>query len=82
MEHGRSDGTNASAVIPGPSPGSPSWAAWDAYYREASRRRRKHGRGSTFRDQKRKRRLKERLGIALSALLVMAMTGVFYLVLK
>jgi hypothetical protein len=51
-------------------------------YREASRRRRAAGGGRTLRDEKRRRRVRERLTIGVSALLVGAMTLVFYLVLR
>jgi len=62
---------------------SPTESGWDAYYREASRRRRRNGGGQQqLRNEKRRRRILERLGIALSLLLVGAMTGVFYLVLR
>ena len=54
---------------------------WDAYYKEASRRRRATGGGRHLRVEKRRRRLRERVGIGLSALLVGAMTLIFYLVL-
>ena len=84
MEPGRTDSTEPAVVgaAAGAGPSPASWAAWEAYYREASRRRRSQGRGRTLRDEKRKRRLRERLGFLLSALLVAAMTGVFYMVLK
>ena len=56
--------------------------SWDAYYKEASRRRRAKGGASHWlRAQKRRRRLRERLGIAISAVIVGAMTLAFYLVL-
>jgi hypothetical protein len=61
---------------------SPTESGWDEYYREASRRRRRNGGGQQLRDQKRRRRIRERLGIVLSVMLVGAMTGVFYLVLR
>jgi hypothetical protein len=60
-----------------------SWAAWDAYYREASRRRRARGTSrNTLREEKRRRRIRERLGIGVSALFVAALTAVFYFVLS
>lgn len=66
------------------SPGalSPAMSAWDVYYREASRRRRQSGGGRQLRIEKRRRRIRERVGIALSALLVGAMTAIFYFVLR
>jgi hypothetical protein len=60
---------------------SPAQARWEAYYKEASRRRRGVGGGRNLRIEKRRRRLRERLGIAVSALIVGAMTLAFYLVL-
>lgn len=60
---------------------SPTVGTWDRYYREASRRRRASGGGRQLRIEKRRRRLRERLGIGISALLVSAMTLAFYLVL-
>jgi len=62
---------------------SPAESGWDEYYREASRRRRRNGGGQQqLRNEKRRRRIRERLGLVLSLLLVGAMTGVFYLVLR
>jgi hypothetical protein len=57
-------------------------SAWDEYYRKASRRRRQYGGGRQLRVEKRRRRLRERVGIGLSALLVGVMTAVFYFVLR
>jgi len=61
---------------------SPALSAWDSYYREASRRRRAAGGGRQLRVEKRRRRLRERVGIGISAVLVSAMTLIFYLVLR
>ena len=61
---------------------SPAMSAWDTYYKEASRRRRAGGGGRHLRIEKRRRRLRERVGIGLSAMLVGAMTLAFYLVLR
>jgi hypothetical protein len=61
---------------------SPAMSAWDDYYREASRRRRQSGGGRQLRVEKRRRRIRERVGIGLSAVLVGAMTAVFYFVLR
>jgi predicted membrane-bound mannosyltransferase len=61
---------------------SPAMSAWDDYYKEASRRRRAYGGSRQLRVEKRRRRWRERIGIALSALLVGAMTVAFYLVLR
>ena len=60
---------------------SPATSAWDSYYKEASRRRRAAGGFRNLRVEKRRRRLRERLGIGISAVLVGAMTLIFYLVL-
>ena len=57
-------------------------SAWESYYKEASRRRRAGAGGRHLRIEKRRRRLRERLGIGFSALLVGAMTLAFYLVLR
>jgi hypothetical protein len=60
---------------------SESWDAWEEYYRQASlRRRSQHGR-SSLREAKRRRRLRERVGIAISTLVVGGLTLFFYLVL-
>ena len=59
-----------------------SQATWEEYYKQASRRRRAAGGGRTLRVEKRRRRLRERLGIAISAAIVGAMTRAFYLVLR
>ena len=60
-----------------------SWAAWENYYREASRRRRAKGIGRTsLREEKRRRRFRERVGIGVSALFVTALTAAFYVVLN
>jgi len=61
---------------------SPSQVAWEAYYREASRRRREAGGYRNLRLEKRRRRFRERLGIGISAVIVGAMTLAFYLVLR
>jgi hypothetical protein len=61
---------------------SPVESGWEEYYREASRRRRRNGGGEQLRIEKRRRRIRERLGFALSALLVAGLTGIFYLVLR
>jgi hypothetical protein len=70
-----STGTSTSGV-------SPDLSAWNDYYKDASRRRRSGGGNQQLRLEKRRRRLRERLAIGLSALLVSAMTFVFYLVLR
>jgi hypothetical protein len=61
---------------------SRSWVAWDNYYKEASRRRRAMGGDRKLREDKRKRRFRERIGIALSAAFVGALTLVFYYLLN
>lgn len=61
---------------------SQSQSTWEAYYREASRRRRANGGDRNLRVEKRRRRFRERLGIGISAVLVGAMTLAFYLVLR
>ena len=61
---------------------SPATSAWDAYYKDASRRRRAAGGYHNLRIEKRRRRFRERLGIGISAILVGAMTLAFYLVLR
>jgi hypothetical protein len=75
------DGRTAAA--PTTSGLSPAMSAWDSYYKDASRRRRAgFGGGRQLRVEKRRRRLRERVGIGLSALLVGAMMLAFYLVLR
>ena len=59
-----------------------SQATWEEYYKEASRRRRAAGGGRNLRVEKRRRRLRERLGITVAAAVVGAMTLAFYLVLR
>jgi hypothetical protein len=54
---------------------------WEAYYQQASRRRRTRGGRHQLRVEKRRRRFRERLGIAISAIIVGGMTLAFYLVL-
>jgi hypothetical protein len=61
---------------------SPAQSAWDEYYRQASRRRRANGGDRSLRVEKRRRRVRERIGIGISAVLVGAMTLAFYLVLR
>ena len=61
---------------------SPTLPTWDQYYKEASRRRRGIGGGRQLRVEKRRRRVLERVGIGLSALVVGVMTVIFYLVLR
>jgi hypothetical protein len=61
---------------------SPATSAWERYYKDASRRRRASGGSHTLRLQKRRRRFRERVGIGVSALLVGAMTLVFYMLLR
>ena len=60
---------------------SNSWDAWDNYYKQASRRRHKAGGHRQLREEKRRRRIRERLGLAISAALVGGLTLIFYLVL-
>ena len=74
---------DGSANVAPPATGiSADGSSWDAYYKAASHRRRAAGGGRQLRVEKRRRRLRERVGIGLSALLVGAMTLVFYLVLR
>jgi hypothetical protein len=84
MDLGRSDGMPEAPVTPGgATPASaPFSSAWEAYYKEASRRRRAgFGESRRIREEKRRRLVRERLGIGLSALLVGGLTMFFYLVL-
>jgi hypothetical protein len=60
---------------------APSSSTWEAYYQDASRRRRTRGGRHQLRAEKRRRRFRERLGIGISALIVGGMTLAFYLVL-
>jgi hypothetical protein len=60
---------------------SNSWAAWDKYYKQASRRRRAMGGGRQLREEKRRRRIRERVGLAISAAVVGGLTLIFYMVL-
>jgi len=57
-------------------------SAWDAYYKEASRRRRANGRHHFRTDGKKVRRRRERIAIGFSTLFVAAMTTAFYFVLR
>jgi hypothetical protein len=57
-------------------------SAWDTYYKDASRRRRASGGNHNLRLEKRRRRFRERVSIGISALLVGAMTMIFYLLLR
>lgn len=61
---------------------SPAEPTWDAYYKEASRRRRAAGGVRNFRVEKRRRRIRERLVMGLSLVLVGAITTAFYMVLR
>jgi hypothetical protein len=61
---------------------SPAMSAWDTYYKDASRRRRASGGNHNLRLEKRRRRFRERISIGISALLVGAMTMIFYLLLR
>jgi hypothetical protein len=60
---------------------SNSWAAWDNYYKQASRRRRASGGSRQIREEKRRRRIRERVGLAISAAFVGGLMLIFYLVL-
>jgi hypothetical protein len=56
-----------------------SQAAWEQYYKEASRRRRSRGSlRENLQKEKRRRRRAETLGLLLSALLIGGLTFVFY----
>ncbi len=79
MEQAGTD--RASGTSEGRASGTAPWSAWEAYYRDASRRRRAHGGRQGLREEKRRRRWRERLGIGISALFVTALTAVFYAVL-
>jgi hypothetical protein len=59
-----------------------SWAAWETYYKQASRRRRSSGGRRHLREEKRRRRIRERVGIAVSTVVVLALTFVFYAILR
>jgi hypothetical protein len=62
---------------------SASWADWEKYYQEASRRRRQHGSGhQMIREAKRRRLIRERLGLTISAIVVGGLTLIFYMVLN
>jgi hypothetical protein len=62
---------------------SASWADWEKYYKEASRRRRRHGSGhQTLREAKRRRLVRERVGMTISAIVVGGLTLMFYMVLN
>lgn len=60
---------------------SNSWAAWERYYKQASRRRRALGSGRNLREEKRRRRVRENVVMAISAALVGGLTLIFYVVL-
>jgi hypothetical protein len=64
-----------------PSALSNSWDAWDNYYKQASRRRRASGGSRQIREDKRRRRIRERIGLAISAALVGGLMLIFYMVL-
>ena len=61
---------------------SPAMSAWDTDYKDAWRRRRASGGNHNLRLEKRRRRFRERISIGISALLVGAMTMIFYLLLR
>jgi hypothetical protein len=61
---------------------SPTASTWEAFYREASRRRRANGGYRNLRVEKRRRRLRERLGVGISALFVGGLTMLFWLLLR
>jgi hypothetical protein len=62
-----------------PAPGSAeAQKAWEDYYQQASLRRRARGGRRHLRDEKRRRLWRERIGIAVSALVVGCLTTVFY----
>jgi hypothetical protein len=69
-------------AIAAPAAVSPATSTWDEYYKAARRRRRALGGGRHLREEKRRRRFRERLGIAVSAVVVGAMTLVFYMMLR
>ena len=60
---------------------APTSSTWESYYKDASRRRRAVGGRHQLRIEKRRRRLRERIGIGISALVVGGMTLAFYRVL-
>jgi hypothetical protein len=59
-----------------------SWGAWEAYYREASRRRHARGGLSSMRRETRRRRARERLVFIVTAAFVSVMIFSFYLFLN
>ena len=62
---------------------SASWADWEKYYKEASRRRRQRGSGhQMIREAKRRRLLRERLGLTISAIVVGGLALIYYIVLN
>ena len=74
--------SGAGTAAPAPKGSSPTQPTWDAYYKEASRRRRAAGGVHNLRLEKRRRRIRENIIIALSLALVGAMTLSFYIVLR
>jgi hypothetical protein len=73
--------TKSSEAGRAPAGSAEAQKAWQNYYQQASLRRRARGGRRHLRDEKRRRRFRERLGLSLSALLIAGMTGAFYLVL-
>lgn len=62
---------------------SASWADWEKYYKEASLRRRRHGSGhQMIREAKRRRLVRERIELTISAIVVGGLTLIFYMVLN
>ena len=73
--------TKSSEAGRAPAGSAEAQQAWQDYYQKASIRRRSRGGRRHLREEKRRRRWRERIGISLSALLVACMTGAFYVVL-
>jgi hypothetical protein len=61
---------------------SPASSGWDAYYKQASIRRRSSSNGRRFRAEKRRRRFRERIVMGISFVFVGALTAVFYMLLR
>jgi hypothetical protein len=61
---------------------SPASSGWDAYYKQASVRRRSSGSARRFRAEKRRRRFRERIVMGISVVFVGTLTAIFYMLLR
>ncbi len=79
MDQAQPESAGGSGNVGGSKDRVASWSAWEAYYREASRRRRVRGGMNSMRRETRRRRVRERFVFIGAAAFMGLMIFSFYL---